>query len=211
MQELSPGDVAYAVLWVFVIVEGLVVVALVQRLRRLVTPVWLGPPLGLALPKRSYPSVDGDLLSVGGDRDRPAILAFTSPNCAKCRAAAPFLFPFCRANAERFQVVFFSYGPAAGNREYARENALDQAGLPVALLEPELRERDFGVRGAPFVLLLDGRGVIVAKGRVEWEDELRQIARASGLGPILPGRAAAQAFPEPPLAAASTGTSRVRT
>jgi hypothetical protein len=188
-ETLTARDLAEIVLWSFLIAQGAAVLYILRRVERFLTPAAAGPPLGLALPRRVYDGAFPGRVDVGGDRDRPSILLFTSLYCEKCKANEPFMLAFCRANTSRFDVVLIGTGPLDETRAYAQQLPLSQSGVSLAVLETlEQRERDFGVRVAPFMLILDRRGVIVAKGRAIWEGEFRDIAAASGLNPEIPSR-----------------------
>lgn len=187
--ELTPRALADIVLWLFLIAQGIAFLYLLHRIDRFLTPATAGPPLGLALPQRLYDEAFATRVTIGGDRDRPSILMFTSLYCEKCKASEPFLLAFCQANAARFHVAFIGSGPAEENRAYARRLGLSESGVPlVVLASPQERERDFGVRVAPYMLMLDRRGVIVAKGRVAFAADFREIAASSGLDPEIPAR-----------------------
>jgi hypothetical protein len=137
--------VAFVVLWILVVVLSLVVVALARQVGTLHLRLGPrgaleiddeGPPLGEALPSVPAAGVDGAPLMLGGV-GRPRLVLFASETCAVCREVAPGI-------------------PAA-----AAAGRLD----PIVVHDPEA-ERVLEVPGTPFVVVLDGGGVVRAKGTV---------------------------------------------
>jgi hypothetical protein len=137
--------VAVVAQWVLLVVLCVVVVALARQVGTLHLRLGPrgaleidteGPTLGEALPAVPARADDGGTLVVGGAGSRRLVL-FSSPTCIVCREVAPGL-------------------PAA-----ARAGGL----VPQVLHDPEA-ERLFDVPGTPFLLVLDERGIVRAKGTV---------------------------------------------
>jgi hypothetical protein len=142
---------AFVAQWVLLVVLCVVVVALARQVGTLHLRLGPrgaleiddeGPALGEALPALSATGPDGAPVVVGGPGD-PRLVLFSSPTCIVCREVAPGV-------------------PAA-----ARAGGL----VPQVVHDPEA-ERSLDVPGTPFVLVLDGLGIVRAKGTV---NNLEQI------------------------------------
>jgi len=136
---------AFVAQWVLVLVLATVVVALARQVGTLHLRLGPrgalevdaeGPALGDAPPPMPGIDHDGDRVLVGGPGPARVVL-FSSPTCSICREVAPGI-------------------PAAASA----------AGLtPMVLHDPEL-ERVYDVPGTPFLLVMDGSGIVRAKGTV---------------------------------------------
>jgi hypothetical protein len=136
---------AFVVLWLLVVVLCIVVIALARQVGTLHLRLGPrgaleiddeGPALGEQLPTVSAAAADGVTVTLGG-AGRPRLVLFASETCVVCREVSPGI-------------------PAA-----AAAGRLD----PVVVHDPEA-EQVLGVPGTPFVVVLDERGVVRAKGTV---------------------------------------------
>jgi hypothetical protein len=142
---------AFVVLWLLVAVLCVVVIALARQVGTLHLRLGPrgalevddeGPALGEPLGTSAAVAADGTRVTLGG-AGRPRLVLFASRTCAVCREVSPGL-------------------PAA-----AAAGRLD----PVVVHDPEA-ENTYAVPGTPFVLVLDERGIVRAKGTV---NNLEQI------------------------------------
>jgi hypothetical protein len=149
---------AFVAQWLLVVVLAAVVVALARQVGTLHLRLGPrgalevdseGPVLGEAPPAMPAVDDDGRRVLVGGPGPVRLVL-FSSATCSICREVAP------------------GTGVAAS-----------AAGLtPMILHDPDL-ERAYDVPGTPFLLLLDGAGVVRAKGTV---NNLEQVEGLIDLG-----------------------------
>ena len=136
---------AFIAQWLLVVVLAAVVVAIARQVGTLHLRLGPrgalevdseGPSLGEAPPAMPAVDDDGRQVLVGGPGPARLVL-FSSPTCSICTEVAP--------------------GIAA---------AASAAGLtPMILHDPDL-ERVYAVPGTPFLLVMDGAGVVRAKGTV---------------------------------------------
>lgn len=136
---------AFVSLWLLVVVLCIVVIALARQVGTLHLRLGPrgaleiddeGPMLGEPLPSLTAADADGDRVMLGG-AGRPRLVLFASETCVVCREVSPGI-------------------PAA-----AAAGRLD----PIVLHDAEA-ERALGVPGTPFVVVLDERGMVRAKGTV---------------------------------------------
>lgn len=146
--------VAFVAQWVLLIVLCVVVVALARQVGTLHLRLGPrgaleidseGPALGEPLPPVEARAAEGAPIVIGGPGARRLVL-FSSPTCTVCREVAPAL-------------------PAA-----ARPADL----LPQIVHDPEV-ERTFEVPGTPFLLVLDERGIVRAKGTVNTLEQVEGL------------------------------------
>lgn len=136
---------AFVVLWLLVVVLCIVVIALARQVGTLHLRLGPrgalemddeGPALGEPLPALSAHAADGEEVVLGGAA-RPRLVLFASPTCAVCREVSPGV----------------PAAAAAGRLE------------PIVVHDVEA-ERFLDVPGTPFVVVLDERGIVRAKGTV---------------------------------------------
>jgi hypothetical protein len=138
-------EAAFIAQWVLLLVLCVVVVALARQVGTLHLRLGPrgaleidteGPAVGDALPAVPARGADGATVTLGGPGPRRLVM-FSSPTCIVCREVAPAI-------------------PAAA-----------QAGRLVAQIVHDAdAERTFEVPGTPFLLVLDERGIVRAKGTV---------------------------------------------
>jgi hypothetical protein len=142
---------AFVVQWVLLAVLGVVVVALARQIGVLhlrLAPLGAlevdgeGPPIGEAPPARTAKAPDGTPTLVGGSGPL-RLVAFTSPTCPICERVGPSI----------------SAAAAAARL------------VPQVVCDPDL-EAAYGVPGVPFLVVLDGAGIVRSKGTV---NSLEQI------------------------------------
>jgi len=136
---------AFVAQWLLVLVLGAVVVALARQVGTLHLRLGPrgalevdseGPALGEIPPAMSSIDQEGRRVLVGG-AGPPRLVLFSSPTCSICREVAPGI------------------GPAASKARLT----------PMILHDPDL-EHVYDVPGTPFLLVMDGTGVVRAKGTV---------------------------------------------
>ena len=165
--------VSYVILWVLVVALSVVVLALARQIgvlhlrlgpRGALEMDDEGPPLGEAPEPFDARTLDGSDVTVGGPGE-PQLLFFVSPGCPICRQLLPSLAPAARA-ARMTPVAIVDGEEPAATEAYAHADA----GVPL-VAAPELAE-GYEVPGTPYAVVLDGIGVVRAKGTV---NNLEQI------------------------------------
>ena len=179
--------VSYAVLWALVVVLCIVVVALARQIGTLHLRLGPrgaleiddeGPPLGDAVEPVEVTSVDGEHLVLGG-ADAPQLLLFVSPGCDVCRQVLPSVDAVAR-KGDLAPVVVTDAGENDTPSAYRRGRG--NAPLVASLAACEA----YGVPGTPYALVLDGEGIVQAKGTVNNLEQMEGLVdtarrRLSGL------------------------------
>lgn len=136
---------AFVAQWVLLVVLAVIVVALARQVGTLHLRLGPrgaleidteGPTLGEAPVPMPASTADGDRVMLGGPGTRRAVL-FASPTCGVCREVAP------------------AVPAAAATMRYS-----------AVVLHDAEAEREWDVPGTPFLVVLDERGVVAAKGTV---------------------------------------------
>jgi methylamine dehydrogenase accessory protein MauD len=176
--------VSNVVLWIVVVVLAAVIVALVRQIGVLyerVAPAGAlmtarGPVVGEAAPVIDVQDLGGVPRAVGGPgRDgRSTLLFFLSPTCPVCNALLPALRSVARAEAAWLDLVFASDGPRDEHLAFVREHGL--GAFPYLLSAP--LGITYQVSKLPYAVLLDGAGVVRAKGLVNTREHLESLFEA---------------------------------
>lgn len=153
--------VSQALLWVVVIVQGIVIVALLRQVGSLLLRVGVarpmdqgtGPPVGELAPW--LPAEDGVL----GPRMR--LLAFVSTGCGTCEALAPALTAVAESYRDRISVTVIGREPLELLMRWQRQHGLK---APV-VSEPGAFDA-YGIDGLPYGYVIDADDHIVNRGGV---------------------------------------------
>jgi methylamine dehydrogenase accessory protein MauD len=180
--------ISNVVLWVCVLVLSLVVVALIRQLGALherIAPAGAlltagGPKVGEAAPELGLETLDGAPIRIGGARDdgRWSLLFFLSPRCPVCKTVLPAVLRVSRSEWPRPQIILASDGEGSEHTAFIREQRLESlpyvssAGLGLA----------FQVAKLPYAVLIDGDGVLRAKGLVNTREHVESLFEAARLG-----------------------------
>jgi methylamine dehydrogenase accessory protein MauD len=121
-----------------------------------------GPPLGEAPEPVDVRSASGETITVGGPGE-PQFLLFVSPSCPICREVMPSLPVAARAGAMTPIVI----------SDDERLSPKVPEGV-AAVGSPPLAEA-YRVPGTPFAVLLDGVGMVRAKGIVNNLEQLEGL------------------------------------
>ena len=180
--------VSNVVLWIAVVVLTAVVVALVRQIGVLyerVAPagalmVSRGPAVGDRAPLVAAAALAGGVREVGGVRadGRSTLLFFLSPTCPVCKELLPALRAIGREESAWLDLVLASDGPRAEHETFARRERLDD--LPYLLSAP--LGVTYEVGKLPYAVLIDGAGVVRAKGLVNTREHLESLLEAHARG-----------------------------
>lgn len=147
-------------------------------------PASVAPPAGLLVgssaPAFALPDLSGQTVALETilATDRPAMLVFTSPDCAPCNALMPDLGRWQAEYSEDLAITIISRGTVEENRKKSAEHGLQN------ILLQELRELEmaYGVNGTPSAVVVETDGRIVSELATGADAMLRLLNRAlSGL------------------------------
>lgn len=175
----GPWLVSYIALWAVVLFQGVVIFLLLRQLG----VIYLGTAQGVArdglalgqrAPDFTLPDLDGRPTALANFRGRPLLLVFGSATCAPCRTLIPDLNVFARERRDGLRALFLCRGGAEEARRFANE--LDVQ-VPVAVHPDEQLPDQYKTRVTPFAFLIDGDGVIRAKGLANNREHLELLLR----------------------------------
>ena len=175
----GPWLVSYIALWAVVLFQGVVIFLLLRQLG----VIYLGTargvardglPVGERAPDFAAADLDGRPVSLADFRGRPLLLIFGSPGCGPCRQLVPDLNRFAQERREELRVLFLSRGEAEEARRFASDLGVR---VPVATHPDDELLDIYRARVTPFAFLIDGEGVIRAKGLANNREHLELLLR----------------------------------
>ena len=180
--------VSNLVLWVLVLGLAATVVALTRQIGVLyerVAPagalsIGKGPAVGEQAPVIAAATLAGETLRVGEpspDRRR-TLLFFLSPTCPVCKTLLPVVRSMARDERHGLRVLLASDGADGKHREFVRAHGVE--GMPY-VVSTELGVA-WKVPRLPYAVLLDGAGVVRAKGLVNTREHLESLLEADESG-----------------------------
>ncbi len=137
-----------------------------------------GPAVGDKAPLLNVQTLDGQALTIGGKTPVGALrlLMFVSAQCPLCKSLIPVAKSF--AKAERVDLVFIGDDDAAKQRALIEK--FDMAGYP--FVNGQETGMAFQVEKLPHAVLLDGNGVVLAKGLVNSREHLESLIVSHEMG-----------------------------
>lgn len=178
---------AVVLLWILVIALSVAVFALMRQIGILferVAPMGAlmtdsGPKVGEASRVFELSSLTGGSpVSVGAGKGRSQLIFFLSPTCPVCKKLLPVLRSTKAAESEWLDIVLASDGDEAQHQRFVAEKQLKD--FPY-VLSTDLG-MTFKVSRLPYAVLLDGQGVVRAKGLVNNREQLDSLFNAKDLG-----------------------------
>ena len=180
--------VSNLLLWALVLVLAAVVFALVRQigvLHERVAPAGAlvgrsGPAVGTTAPRFDLTDWTGLPRQIGGPRPdgKSTLLAFVSPTCPVCKTLLPVLESVAHAERRPVRLVLASDGPRAEHEAFVAEQRLADR---VYVLSTELGLA-YQVGKLPYAVLIDGDGVIRARGLVNTREHLESLFEAMERG-----------------------------
>jgi methylamine dehydrogenase accessory protein MauD len=176
LQVLSVAVVILALLVIALLVVVLALARQVGVLFERVAPMGAlitdsGPGIGEPVPRMDLTALDGRSVSVGASGSRSQLFFFLSPDCPVCKRLLPILKSARTAEAGWLDLVLASDGEQSVHERFVRERGLGEF--------PYVLSRDFGmtfrVSRLPFAVLMDGSGVVLAKGLVNNREQLESL------------------------------------
>jgi methylamine dehydrogenase accessory protein MauD len=178
--------VAFALLWVLVIALAIAVFALARQVGILferIAPMGAlitdsGPTVGEKVSRFDLTALDGRAVTVGATGTRSQLLFFVSPTCPVCKKLLPILSSVAMAENSWLDVMLAGDGDAAAHRDFIARRRLEKF--------PFVISRELGmafrVSRLPYAALIDGSGVVRAKGLINNREQLESLFNARDLG-----------------------------
>lgn len=151
-------------LWVLVLMNFLLILALVQRINRTAGEPIVTLEIGQTAPDFTAESLKGERVTLADYAGRVLALVFVSPTCGRCRQDIPkleILEP--KARQLGVELILVSDADIAQTQAYVQELNIT---LPV-LSAPRQVNRffdDYKAGGVPFCAVIDAQGKIQASG-----------------------------------------------
>lgn len=179
---MSTGwQIAVISLWVIVIVIALVVLSAVRQVGVLALQARPAMPGLGPLLNDPAPAFDGDDVTGRGrwstkrQQQRPALVAFMSPQCPGCAQLAPHLNDFAREHPEVDVAVVLPVSASEDGRRFLHEHSLE---VPV-LLESETQAFSlYSVQLTPHLVAISPNGMISGSGAAHSLDQLQRITNS---------------------------------
>lgn len=174
---------SYVAVWVLVVAEAVVIMALARQLAMLqarVAPAGArmanpGLEVGDEAPLFQEQDLNGLMVTLGTQQRKPTLLVFLSPRCPTCVTLAPALQTLYHHERKYLELVLISlHHDEKENQAYAREHRLDR--LP--FLRSSALADIYHVAAAPYAILVDAAGKIHTKGLVNNLEQLESLLNA---------------------------------
>ena len=185
---MSALAISNIVLWVFVLALLLIVLALIRQLGVLherIAPAGAlmlnrGLQIGERVPMVDVADLAGQPLRIGEPRSdgRSTLLVFVSPTCPVCKSLLPVVKSGRRQERDWLEIILASDGDLEQQRQFAREQELME--LPFVISAP--LGLSYQVSRLPFAALIDGSGILRARGLVNSREHLESLFEAQRLG-----------------------------
>lgn len=178
--------VAFALLWMLVIALATAVFALARQVGVLferIAPMGAlitdsGPTVGEKVARFDLAALDGRTVAIGDTTAaRAQLLIFVSPTCPVCKKLLPILVSVAAAESSWLEVVLAGDGDAAAHRSFVTQRRLEK--FPF-VLSRELG-MTFRVSRLPYAALIDGSGIVRAKGLINNREQLESLFNARDL------------------------------
>jgi methylamine dehydrogenase accessory protein MauD len=181
-------QVSNIVLWLVVLGLLIVVLALTRQLGVLherITPVGAlmlgrGLSVGEPAPRLEVADLEGRTLRLGAPsaEGRSTLVLFVSPTCPVCKSLLPVVKSSGKDERQWLDIVLASDGDPAEHRDFVRAQGL--ASLPYVVSAP--LGLTYQVSRLPYAVLLDGAGILRARGLVNSREHLESLFEAQRLG-----------------------------
>jgi methylamine dehydrogenase accessory protein MauD len=179
---------SYVLLWALVIALSLVVLALARQIGVLhdrIAPTGAlmlakGLSVGQAAPIVTVSDLDGGARQIGAASadGRNTLVMFVSPRCPLCKVLLPVLKASQRSENAWLQIVLASDGDERAQVEFRKRQGLQS--FPY-VLSPALGI-SYQINRLPYAVLLDERGIVLARGLINSREHLESLFEAKRLG-----------------------------
>jgi methylamine dehydrogenase accessory protein MauD len=176
--------VSHILLWVAVVVQGIVLVALMRQVGTLLLRVGstkaldagYGPGIGEETPWSPDPI---------GEDDRPVLLMFLSPSCGTCSALVPAVNAVARGYASTLRVMAVLDASEPEVSQWTHVHRLRTE----SLASPEAYEA-LGIQGTPYAFVISNTGRVQGRGTVNHIEHIESLLRRCDFHSGPPGREA---------------------
>jgi methylamine dehydrogenase accessory protein MauD len=185
---MTPFMTSYFVLWALVIALTFVVFALARQIGVLhdrIAPTGAlmlakGLSVGQAAPVVAVDDLEGQSRRIGAARDdgKSTLVLFLAPTCPVCKMLLPVLKSSQRSEQSWLQIVLASDGDNDVQTDFRKRNGL--MSFPY-VLSPALGIA-YQVNRLPYAVLLDERGIVLARGLINSREHLESLFEAKRLG-----------------------------
>jgi len=188
MEWKNVGLISYIVLWVIVVIQAFLTLALARLVGQLMSRrmpgagarvIDPGPEIGVSIEGWEASDLFGRTANVRFPGERGVFLLYVSPHCSTCAMLLPSAKRFFKeiaAEAEGSWVM--ALGSRETQVEYARENRLTEH---LVFAEEEL-PNFLHLGGAPFGIWINAAGEVRAKGMVNTREHLESLRLAVRMG-----------------------------
>lgn len=178
---------AFALQWIVIAAMAVLILGLFRQVGTLherMGPVGAltlpgGAAVGEAAPVFELPSLNGGMVKVGGagEGGQSTLIFFISPTCPICKSLLPVLLRIV-GEERALRLVLASDGDEPKQRAMIKREGL--GGHPF-VLSGDLG-RAHAVSKLPYAVLLDGNGVVAAKGLVNNREHIESLFEAQRTG-----------------------------
>lgn len=181
--------ISQIVLWVLMLALAVTVFALLRQigvLHERIAPMGAltldrGPKEGESAPVFELPDLlERGTVRVGGTREggRSLLVMFVAPSCPVCKKLLPIIRSVARSESDWLETVLASDGDLEEQRRFVKSYQLED--FPY-LLSGELG-MTYRIGKLPYGVLIDGTGVIRAKGLINTREHLESLMQAKQMG-----------------------------
>lgn len=179
-------------LWIGLIVVAAVGYAVIRQvgvLHERIAPVGAlmidkGPAVGSSAAVFELRDIGGRVVKIGGidPAGQATLLFFVSPTCPICKKLIPILPDLVRGEGQDVRLVYASDGDAQEHRAFYDGSAM----TPFPYVLSQQLGMTYQIGKLPYAILLDGDGVIRAKGLVNSREHIESlfVARERGVGSL---------------------------
>ena len=183
---MDPLTIMVVVLWIVVIALGIICFAMARQIGVLferVAPMGAlvtdgGPKIGEAASRLELMTLGATPLVIGQASGRSMLVYFLSPTCPVCKKLLPVLKSAEKAERAWLDVVLASDGDRTSHEAFVRQQKLEAFAY---VLSAELG-MTYRVNRLPFAVLIDGDGIVRAKGLINNREQLESLFNAKELG-----------------------------
>ncbi|NPU14705.1 methylamine dehydrogenase accessory protein MauD [Bradyrhizobium sp. 83002] len=137
-----------------------------------------GPAVGEKVQRFDLTALDGRNISIGAAGARSQLVFFLSPTCPVCKKLLPILSSVAAAESSWLDLILAGDGDIAAHRAFVAQRRLDKF--------PFVLSRELGlafrVSRLPYAALIDGNGLVRAKGLINNREQLESLFNARDLG-----------------------------
>jgi len=180
--------ISYIALWIIVVVQGVLILALARQIGLLherfasggARIMNMGLNIGDQAPALDEYDVNSHKVTMGTELNKRTLLMFISTGCSTCASLIPHLKSLARNEHDNTEIKVIAFGttPEAG-KKYAVEHSLDSI-IPV-IVSNDLA-LSYKVTLAPYGIVVDRAGVVRAKGLVNSYFDIESLLNAEEMG-----------------------------